>query len=118
MKLLSRKLQFWEWKKPPVGAGTFYPSPMLVFYIPPCWKRLRAWRNVRGGLNFIHFVFYYTRYHKCGIGIYARINTQKDASSIPATTPSFVPRLNLWKIPEPPERLGIWGCTVYIPCMV
>jgi hypothetical protein len=33
--------------KDPVGAGTFCPSPMLVFNIPPCWKRLPAWRNVK-----------------------------------------------------------------------
>jgi hypothetical protein len=26
--------------KPPVGAGTFCPSPILAFYIPPCWKYL------------------------------------------------------------------------------
>jgi hypothetical protein len=29
-------------KKPPVGPGTFFPSPMLVFYIPPfriCHRR-------------------------------------------------------------------------------
>jgi hypothetical protein len=25
-------------KKPPVGPGTFFPSPILVFYIPPCRK--------------------------------------------------------------------------------
>jgi hypothetical protein len=24
--------------KDPVGAGTFFPSPMLVYYIPPCRK--------------------------------------------------------------------------------
>jgi hypothetical protein len=35
MKLSSGKLQFWEWKKTPVGAATFCPSPILVFYIPP-----------------------------------------------------------------------------------
>ena len=23
-------------EKPPAGAGTFCPSPMLIFYIPPC----------------------------------------------------------------------------------
>ncbi len=28
--------------KDPVGAGTFCPSPILVFYIPPCWKCLPA----------------------------------------------------------------------------
>jgi len=25
MKLSSGKLQFWEWEKTPVGAGTFFP---------------------------------------------------------------------------------------------
>jgi hypothetical protein len=34
-------------EKPPVGAGTFFPSPTLVFYIPPCRKCLPAWRNVK-----------------------------------------------------------------------
>jgi hypothetical protein len=29
MKHYSGKLQFWEWIKLPVGAGTFCPSPML-----------------------------------------------------------------------------------------
>jgi hypothetical protein len=34
MKLSSGKLQFWEWMgKDPVGAGTFCPSPILVYYI-------------------------------------------------------------------------------------
>jgi hypothetical protein len=33
-------------EKPPVGAGTS-PSPMLVFYIPPCRKTFTAWRNVK-----------------------------------------------------------------------
>jgi hypothetical protein len=42
MKLSSGKLQFWEWKKTPVGAATFCPSPLLVFYIPPCRKCLSA----------------------------------------------------------------------------
>jgi hypothetical protein len=27
-------------KKPPVGAGTFCPLSILVFYISPCWKYL------------------------------------------------------------------------------
>jgi hypothetical protein len=40
MKLSSGKLQMWEEKKPPVGAGTFFPLHILVFYIPPCWKYL------------------------------------------------------------------------------
>jgi hypothetical protein len=35
-------LQFWEEKKPPVGAETFCPSPLLAFYIPPCRKSLLA----------------------------------------------------------------------------
>jgi len=38
MKLSSGKLQIWEQKKPPVGAGTFCTSPILVFAIPPCRK--------------------------------------------------------------------------------
>jgi hypothetical protein len=29
-------------EKPPVSAGTFFPSPTLVFYIPPCRKCLPA----------------------------------------------------------------------------
>ncbi len=33
-------------EKAPVGAGSFCPSPMLVFYIPPCRKCLPKWRNV------------------------------------------------------------------------
>jgi hypothetical protein len=40
MKLSSGKLQFWGCKKPPVGSGTFCPSPILLFYILPCWKYL------------------------------------------------------------------------------
>jgi hypothetical protein len=40
MKLSSGKLQFWECKKPLFDAGTFYSSPILVFYIPPCRKLL------------------------------------------------------------------------------
>jgi hypothetical protein len=40
MKLSSGKLQIWEQKKPPVGAATFCPSPILVFDIPPCRKCL------------------------------------------------------------------------------
>jgi hypothetical protein len=35
---------------PPVGAGTFRPSPMLVFYIPLC-KCLPAWNEMHGMLN-------------------------------------------------------------------
>jgi hypothetical protein len=27
-------------KKPPVGAGTFCPLSILIFYILPCWKYL------------------------------------------------------------------------------
>jgi hypothetical protein len=42
MKLSSGKLKFWEWKKSPVDAGTFCASPILVFYIPTCWKCLPA----------------------------------------------------------------------------
>jgi hypothetical protein len=42
MKLSSGKLQFWECKKNPVGAGTFCPSAILAFYVPPCRKCLPA----------------------------------------------------------------------------
>jgi hypothetical protein len=44
MMLSSGKFQFLEWKKPPVGAGTFCPSPILVFYmyILQCRKCLPA----------------------------------------------------------------------------
>jgi len=42
MKLSSGKLQFWEWDKTPVGAGTFFPFPILLFYIPPWRKCLLA----------------------------------------------------------------------------
>jgi hypothetical protein len=42
MKLSSGKLQFWEWEKTPVGPGTVFPLPLLVFYIPPCRKCLPA----------------------------------------------------------------------------
>jgi hypothetical protein len=34
-------------KKSPVGARTFCPSPILVFYIPSCWKCLPAWRKAK-----------------------------------------------------------------------
>jgi hypothetical protein len=40
MKLSSGKLHFWGCKKPPVDSGTFCPSPILLFYILPCWKYL------------------------------------------------------------------------------
>jgi hypothetical protein len=40
MKPSSGKFQFWECKKPPVDAGTFCSSPILVFDIPPCRKYL------------------------------------------------------------------------------
>jgi hypothetical protein len=30
-----------------MGAGTFCPSPILVFYIPSSWKCLPAWRNAK-----------------------------------------------------------------------
>jgi hypothetical protein len=47
MKLSSGKVAVLEMDKPPVGAGTFCPSPMLAFYIPQCRKCLAAWRNVK-----------------------------------------------------------------------
>jgi hypothetical protein len=43
MKLSSGKLQFWELKKPPADAGTFCPSPILLFFIPSCCKCLPVW---------------------------------------------------------------------------
>jgi hypothetical protein len=42
MKPSSGKLHLWECKKPPVDAGTFCSSPILVFDIPPCRKYLLA----------------------------------------------------------------------------
>jgi|694.fasta_scaffold151295_1 hypothetical protein len=48
MKLSSGKWQFWEWKGLCwVGAGTSFPSPMLVFYIHLCRKTFIAWKNVK-----------------------------------------------------------------------
>jgi hypothetical protein len=38
-------------EKPPVGAGTFCPLPLLVFYISPCRKTYPAWRNVKYHLD-------------------------------------------------------------------
>ncbi len=43
------KIEVLGMKKPTVGAGTFCPSPILVFYIPPCQKCLPAWKNVKNG---------------------------------------------------------------------
>jgi hypothetical protein len=40
MKLSSGILPYIGMKKPPVGAGTFFPLHILVFYIPPCRKYL------------------------------------------------------------------------------
>jgi hypothetical protein len=40
MKLSSGILPYIGMKKPPVGAGTFFPLHILIFYIPPCWKYL------------------------------------------------------------------------------
>jgi hypothetical protein len=40
MKLSSGILQYIGMKKPPVGAGTFCPFHILVFYIPACRKYL------------------------------------------------------------------------------
>jgi hypothetical protein len=51
MKLSCGKLQYWIWKKSPVGAGTFCPSPMLAFYIPQCRKCLPAWQTVKYSLG-------------------------------------------------------------------
>ena len=53
--------------KAPVGAGTFCPLTILVFYIPPCWKCLPAWRNVKNSMGEEHFVprpcWYFTFLH-------------------------------------------------------
>jgi hypothetical protein len=35
-----------EFENPPVVTGTFCPSPILAFYIPPCRKTFPEWRNV------------------------------------------------------------------------
>jgi hypothetical protein len=40
MKPSSGKFQFWECKKPPVDAGKFCSSPILVFDISPCFRSL------------------------------------------------------------------------------
>jgi hypothetical protein len=48
MNHYSRKLQFWEWIKLPVGAGTFCPSSMLPS-MPEMSFGLR-----RGGGTFCH----------------------------------------------------------------
>jgi hypothetical protein len=42
-----RKVAVLGMEKPPVGAGTLCPSPMLAFYIPPCRKCLLSWKNVK-----------------------------------------------------------------------
>jgi hypothetical protein len=38
-------------EKPPVGAGTFCPLPMLVFYNLPCRQTFPTWRNVKYHLD-------------------------------------------------------------------
>jgi hypothetical protein len=38
------KIAFLGMKKPTIGAGTFSPSPMLVFYITSFRKCIPAWR--------------------------------------------------------------------------
>ncbi len=45
---LSPPLTFPAWRnvKYQHGCGAIYPSPMLLFYIPPCRKTFPAWRNV------------------------------------------------------------------------
>jgi hypothetical protein len=50
MKPSSGKFQFWECKKPPVDAGTFCSSPILVFDIPPCRKYLPAFCCADAGI--------------------------------------------------------------------
>ncbi len=47
----------------------------------------------------------------CGLGVQDRISNLKEVSSIlHCVILSFFHRVNLQKIPEPPEKLGIWGC--------
>jgi hypothetical protein len=41
------KIAVLRMEKNPVGVGTFCPSLMLVFNIPPCWKCFPASRNVK-----------------------------------------------------------------------
>jgi hypothetical protein len=60
MKLSFGKL-FWKGKKPPVGAGTFCPSPILAFYIPPCQKYLSASGTLacaNGGVYSLLIIFF------------------------------------------------------------
>ncbi len=47
-KKLSSPLTYPAWRilKYQHGRGTYYTSPMLLFYIPPCRKTFPAWRNV------------------------------------------------------------------------
>jgi hypothetical protein len=64
MKLSFGKL-FWKGKKPPVGARTFCPSPVLAFYIPPCRKYLPASGTLAcadGGIFFIDYLLFFIGY--------------------------------------------------------
>ncbi len=47
-KILSSILTFPAWRnaKYQHRRGAYCPSPMLLFYIPPCRKTFPAWRNV------------------------------------------------------------------------
>ncbi len=47
-KILSSLLTFPAWRnaKYQHRRGAYCPSPMLLFYIPPCRKTFPAWRNV------------------------------------------------------------------------
>jgi hypothetical protein len=64
MKLSFGKL-FWKGKKRSVGAGTFCPSPVLAFYIPPCKKYLPASGTLAcadGGIFFIDYLLFFIDY--------------------------------------------------------
>jgi hypothetical protein len=57
-KILSLPLTFPAWSnvKYQHGRGAYCPSPMLLFYNPPCRKTFPAWRNV---------IYQYGRGKKC-----------------------------------------------------
>jgi hypothetical protein len=41
----------WTFNTQQKATGTSCPSPMQVFYIPPCWKKFTAWRMYGRGTN-------------------------------------------------------------------
>ena len=124
--------------KPPVGAGTFCRSPMLVFYSPPCRKCLPAWRNVKyqygpgsrctrtnSGLfpsqncsfpeeSFIIYILCSSTQGNHGLGVKDRITNPEEVSSILpwARFQFFSFWVSLRNIPEPPEKLAI-GRSIY-----